>query len=191
MPQKLVASVGLGLSNGSPQPRGDADACAFSVRHRIDDFAASVGAVAAGKKLWMRGLPGSAVNHDAAPFQFNFFRQADLGRLPNSQDNQIPRERKFRPGSRNDRSVSGCFEADQLNRLHGFVTEDARGLCMPQKLHSLEPRVLVFKGECRHLLRTPPVHDVYVARPQPDGRDGGIDGRVSRTDDDHFWRASL
>src|ERR1700753_3706092 len=73
MPQKVVASVGLGSGNGSPQPRGDADARAFSVRHRIHDFAASVGAVATGKKIWIRGLPGCPVDDDAAPFEVKLF----------------------------------------------------------------------------------------------------------------------
>src|SRR5580692_12116971 len=38
MPQNVVASVGLGMLD--PQPRGNADARAFSVGHCVDYFAA-------------------------------------------------------------------------------------------------------------------------------------------------------
>ena len=67
MPQKVVASVGLGMLLTS-QPRGNADACAFSVGDCVDHFAAAVGAVAAGEVFRVRGLAGGAIDHDAAAF---------------------------------------------------------------------------------------------------------------------------
>ena len=51
MPQNVVARVGLGCGNGCPQPRGNPDARAFSIRDCVDHFAAAVGAVAAGEVL--------------------------------------------------------------------------------------------------------------------------------------------
>jgi hypothetical protein len=47
---------------GSPQPRGNADAGAFSVGYCVDYFATAVGAVASGKKLGIRGLAGGTVD---------------------------------------------------------------------------------------------------------------------------------
>src|ERR1700720_74809 len=54
IPQKVVANVGLGMLRS--QPRGNADACAFSVGHRIDNFAAPIGAVSTGEEFWERRL---------------------------------------------------------------------------------------------------------------------------------------
>src|SRR5882757_9012318 len=67
MPQKVVASVGLGMVD--PHPRGDADACAFSVSDCVDHFAAAVGAVPAGKVSWNRGLASGSIDHDTPPLE--------------------------------------------------------------------------------------------------------------------------
>src|SRR5258708_3769821 len=67
MPQKVVASVGLGMLD--PQPRGDADACAFSVSDCVDHFAAAIGAVPAGKIFWNRRLAGGSIDHDTAALE--------------------------------------------------------------------------------------------------------------------------
>src|SRR3984893_18241180 len=64
MPQKVVASVGLGMLDR--QPRGDADACAFSVGHRVDHFAAAIGAVSARKVFRNRGLASGSIDHNTA-----------------------------------------------------------------------------------------------------------------------------
>ncbi len=64
MPQNVVASVGLGML--SSQPRGNADACAFSVGYRIDYFAAAIGAVSTGEEFRDRGLAGGPIDHDTA-----------------------------------------------------------------------------------------------------------------------------
>src|ERR1700734_1918953 len=69
MPQKLVASVGLSSGKFGLQPRGNTDARAFSVRDRVHDFAAAIGAVAAGEELGVRGLAGGAVDHDPPSLQ--------------------------------------------------------------------------------------------------------------------------
>ena len=69
MPQKVVARVGLSSDKFGLQPRGNADARAFSVRHCVDHFAATIGAVAAGEELGVRGLAGGTVDKDAAAFQ--------------------------------------------------------------------------------------------------------------------------
>src|ERR1700728_980507 len=69
MPQKVVASVGLGCGTVSPQPCGDADTRAFSVSHRVYHFAAAVSAVATGEELGVGGLAGGAVDTDAAAIQ--------------------------------------------------------------------------------------------------------------------------
>jgi hypothetical protein len=50
----------------SSQPRGNADACAFSVGHRIDYFAAAIGAVSTGEEFRDGGLAGGSVDHDTA-----------------------------------------------------------------------------------------------------------------------------
>ena len=89
------------------------------------------------------------------------------------------------PGCGIDRSIRRGCQCDQLEALHRVPAQDARGLHMPQELYSLQPRVLVFKGECRHLLRAAAVDDVYIARAQPDRGNGGIDGSVARADHDH------
>src|SRR5579871_3845970 len=68
MPQKVVSRVGLGLDMLALQPRGDADARALSVGDCVDYFAASVGAVSAGKEFWVRGLTGRSVDEDATAF---------------------------------------------------------------------------------------------------------------------------
>src|SRR5450631_576600 len=64
MPQKVVASVGLGMLD--PQPSGDADTCAFSVGHCIDHFAAAIGAVSAREVIRNRGLAGGPIDRDTA-----------------------------------------------------------------------------------------------------------------------------
>src|SRR6202453_2002781 len=51
MPQKVVASVGLSSGKFGLQPRGNADARAFSVCYCIHYFAAAIGTVAAGEEL--------------------------------------------------------------------------------------------------------------------------------------------
>src|ERR1700691_4052027 len=108
MPQKVVASVGLGIR--SPQPRGNADACAFSVGDCVDYFAAAVGAVAASEKLGIRGLAGGTVDEDAAALELKSVRQAGLRRLPDGQDKQIY--------SKTHRSGMG---SGKLNRFHRFA----------------------------------------------------------------------
>jgi hypothetical protein len=67
MPQKVVASVGLAMFD--PQPRGDADACAFSVSDGVDHFAAAVGAVSARKVFRNRRLAGGSIDHDTAALE--------------------------------------------------------------------------------------------------------------------------
>ena len=66
MPQKVVARVGLSRDTGGLQPRGNPDACAFSVCDCVNDFAAAIGAVAAREIFWIGGLAGSPVDNDAA-----------------------------------------------------------------------------------------------------------------------------
>src|ERR1700744_1902428 len=56
MPQKVVARVGLGGGKLGLQPRGNTDARAFSVGNCVDDFAATIDAVATGKELRVRSL---------------------------------------------------------------------------------------------------------------------------------------
>src|ERR1700738_806538 len=69
MPQKFVASVGLGMLD--PQPRGNADACAFSVSDGVDHFTATVGAVSAREVIRNRGLAGGPIDHDTAALELN------------------------------------------------------------------------------------------------------------------------
>src|ERR1700692_98512 len=64
MPQKVVASVGLGMLD--LQPRGNADASAFSVSDGVDHFTAAVGAVSTREVIRNRGLAGGPIDHDAA-----------------------------------------------------------------------------------------------------------------------------
>src|ERR1700733_11735626 len=78
MPQKVVSRVGLGLDMETLQPRGDADACAFSVGDCVDYFTASVGAVAAGEEFWVRGLACCAVDEDASAFKLDSCRVASV-----------------------------------------------------------------------------------------------------------------
>ncbi len=67
MPQKVVASVGLGMLH--PQPRGNADACAFSVSDGVDHFAAAIGAVSASEVIRNRGLASGPIDHDTAALE--------------------------------------------------------------------------------------------------------------------------
>ena len=96
MPQKVVASVGLSSGKFGLQPRGHADARAFSVGYRVHYFAAAIGTVAAGEELGVRGLAGGPVNHDPSALQLKLgcsagqcSKQAVLRPLPNGQYDQI------------------------------------------------------------------------------------------------------
>src|SRR5271167_4199688 len=62
MPQKVVARVGLGWDTGGLQPRGNPDACAFSVCNCVNDFAAAIGAVAAREIFGIGGLARGPVD---------------------------------------------------------------------------------------------------------------------------------
>ena len=108
--------------------------------------------------------------------------------LPDGQDDQVRRQGKLSAGFRDDRAIGSGRQLDQLNPFHGFAAEYARGLHMPQELHSLEPGVLVLKGKGRHLLLAAAIDDVHIAGAQPDRSNGGVDGGVSRSDDDHARR---
>src|SRR5260370_40922868 len=72
IPQKVVSSVGLGLDMLYLQPRGNANAGAFSVRNRVHDLAATVSAISTGKKFRMGGLARGAVYDNACAFKLNF-----------------------------------------------------------------------------------------------------------------------
>src|SRR5260370_42286855 len=67
MPQKVVASVGLTMLD--PQPRGDADACAFSVGDCVDHLTAAIGTVSAREEFRVRSLAGGPVDDNTAPCQ--------------------------------------------------------------------------------------------------------------------------
>src|SRR5580704_13900165 len=69
MPQNVVSSVGLGLGMLSLQPRGNTDACAFSVRNRVYHLAAPVRAISTGKKLWVGSLACDSIDEDASAFK--------------------------------------------------------------------------------------------------------------------------
>src|SRR5581483_6101947 len=71
MPAKVVSSVGLvaGIRT-SEDPGGRCDACALAVRDGVDNLAAAVGAIAAGKVFGVGGLAGGAVDDDAAALEF-------------------------------------------------------------------------------------------------------------------------
>ena len=68
MPQKVVARVGLGWDTGGLQPRGNPEACAFSICHCVDNFAAPIGAVAARKIFWIGRLARGPIDDDASVF---------------------------------------------------------------------------------------------------------------------------
>src|SRR5260370_29884041 len=61
IPQKVVSSVGLGLDMLYLQPRGNANARAFSVSNRVHNLPAAIRAVPTSKKLWVGSLARSAV----------------------------------------------------------------------------------------------------------------------------------
>src|ERR1700689_4933858 len=69
IPQKVVASVGLGVGKLGLQPRGNADARAFPVRDCVHYLATAIDAVAAGEELRIRRLTAGPIDHDAAPVQ--------------------------------------------------------------------------------------------------------------------------
>ena len=110
MPQKVVARVGLSGDTGGLQPRGNPDACAFSVCDCVDDFAAAIGAVAAREIFWIGGLARGPVDNDAALLTQDFIGHPGLGRLSDRQNQQIDRK---------------CDGAGKFNRLHCFAAEDA------------------------------------------------------------------
>src|SRR5450631_4082847 len=103
MPQKVVASVGLGMLD--PQPSGDADACAFSISDRVYHFTAAVGAVSARKVFRNRGLASGSIDHNTAALELKLVRKAGLVCLPDGEHYQIGREAKFRTRLRDDRSI--------------------------------------------------------------------------------------
>jgi len=76
---------------GGLQPRGNPDACAFSVCDCVDHFAAAIGAVAAREIFWTGGLAGSPVDEDAALLTLDFSGHSGLGRLANRQHQHIDR----------------------------------------------------------------------------------------------------
>src|SRR3984885_6525283 len=91
MPQIVVARVGLGTDTGDLQPRGNPDACAFSVSDCVDHLAAAVGAITARKIFRIRGLARGPVDHDAAVLTLDLGGNPCLGRLSDRQDQQIHR----------------------------------------------------------------------------------------------------
>jgi hypothetical protein len=54
-----------------PQPCCDTDPSTLSIRNRIDNLAATVRTISAGKKLRVRGLSRGTINDDAPTFQPN------------------------------------------------------------------------------------------------------------------------
>src|SRR5437762_12934653 len=96
IPQKLVSSVGLGLDMLHLQPRGNADARAFSVRDCVHNLPAPISAITAGKELRVGSLACRPVNEDASAFQLNllalafrFNKKTRMRPLPDRQNNQI------------------------------------------------------------------------------------------------------
>src|SRR3984957_14427573 len=76
MPQKVVASVGLGVGKLGLQPRGNADARAFPLGDGVDDFAPAIDAVAASEELRIGGLTAGPIDDDPPPVQLDLFRKA-------------------------------------------------------------------------------------------------------------------
>src|SRR5580698_10596997 len=73
MPAKVVSRVVLGILS-SEEPRRHCNPSALAVCDSIDDFAASVGAVAASEVFRVGGLAGGAIDEDAAAFELHLFR---------------------------------------------------------------------------------------------------------------------
>src|SRR6266478_436855 len=103
IPQKVVSSVGLGLDMLHLQPRGNANASAFSVRNRVHNLAAAIRAISPGKKLRVGSLARCAVDEDSTAFKLylpvltsRLREKTRVRPLPDRQNNQICFERKLR-----------------------------------------------------------------------------------------------
>jgi hypothetical protein len=85
------------------QPRGNADAGAFSVRNRVHNLATTVRAISTSKKFRVGSLTCRAIDEDASAFQLNLRAPASrlsektgMCPLPDRQNNEIRFERKLR-----------------------------------------------------------------------------------------------
>ena len=108
MPQNVLSSVGLDLGMLSPQPRGNSDARAFSLRNCINHLPAAIGAIPTCKKFWVGRLTRSAVNEnpptlkpDISPIAPKIGEKARVRALPDRQNDQVCFKQELRACSRN------------------------------------------------------------------------------------------
>ena len=177
------------------QPRSNPDACAFSIRNRIHNFAAAVRTIPAGKELRIRGLASHAIDKNATPFKLNrcsgttvFRKKTRVRPLPDRQNNKIRSEHKLRTAFRNKRAIFRRDQFRQFNPLNSLVAMDTNRLNMPKESNPFVFGMSILKLERRHLFRTAPVSNMHFTSAQPRSRDRRVDSGVSCADDYHSSR---
>src|SRR3984885_14252879 len=145
MPAKFTARLTSDISR--LQLAHDGQRGPLAVRNSIHDLPSTIHAISSGKVLWIRRLPGPAIDYDAATIQghaTNALQQLQQRRLADSRNDEVAGQMKLRSGDRFQR----------LRHTHAFqklqqapIGKHPNWQRLPKKAHALLLGVLVL--ECK------------------------------------------